>query len=125
MGSDSRAHEINEVAAAEFERAQADFEAKRFDHAALGFRGAALTLKTGGDLPEADELERNRRIAYANMVLSWLNIDATDNTGKARVELEALAARDPALAEALRDIASRLPRPPRCAALSTSARVCH
>ena len=105
------ASSINERAGELFEQARTQANDGRHAEAAQGFRSAAQVLLEGAELPEPSELERNRRIAYANMLLSWLNIDAVD---MAREQLEQLATTDPALAPDLRAASSRLPQPPSC-----------
>jgi len=105
------AAEINQRAMQQFDEAEAHFEAERYVDAARGFRRAAEILLEGAEAPRAAELERNRRNAYANMVLAWLNADDAD---AAREQIEQLAATDPAVAPDLRGVAVRLPSPPRC-----------
>jgi len=111
LGFGTTAGEINGRAMELFEAAEASYSAGRYRDAAQGFRSAAEALLDGRDLPQAAALERNRRIAYANMVVSWVTVDAVQT---AREALERLAAADPALAAELRRIAARLPSLPSC-----------
>lgn len=108
---DEASLEIHERAEAAFGAADVDFEQERLDSAAKGFREAALILLEGRGLKSADTFDRDRRVAYANMVISRLD---ADDVATAREELKTLAEQDPDLAEDLRWVASQLPSPPPC-----------
>lgn len=81
-----------------FDRASAAYERARYLEAARGFMKAAEGFLAAGD-------EDDRRWAYGNAVWSW---EMTGNLEEARIALLGAAARDPALAEELRQLAAEL-----------------
>jgi len=93
-----------------FDRAHEHYDAGEYRKAAEAFGRAADVLREG---PGADEdvVTRNRRVAYANMVLALLSIDAVD---EARRRLSAAARVDQPLAPDLTTVEGALPSPPRC-----------
>lgn len=93
-----------------FEQAHAHFDAGRYWEAADAFGAAAEILREGAQAHEA-AVTRDRGVAYANMVLSLLNVDAVD---EARARLTRAASRDQPLHDDLESAAAALPSPPHC-----------
>lgn len=109
-GGQSDAPSSLEAAEPAFQRAHSAYDATEYAHAAEHFARAAELLRAG-DGHDHETVLRNRRIAYANMVLTLLSVDGVDT---ARARLHAAADDDPDLAAELLRAASALPDPPAC-----------
>ncbi len=107
LASGSLDYPLHEHARRRFDEGAVLFEAGRRGEAARVFRDVAELLRASA----APELLRNRRIAYANMVISWLDAGEVE---AARGALRELAERDAALSRELNAVALALPDPPAC-----------
>ncbi len=99
------------AASASFARAERHAAAHRHAEAADGFLEAAVWLREPVPPALAQGVRHNRRIAYANATLSWINADRLDASRRA---LEKAAAEDLPLKNWLRATAAALPALPRC-----------
>lgn len=93
-----------------FTRAHAAYDDSEYAHAAEHFGRAANILRED-EAHDHEVVLRNRRVAYANMVLAWLSVDGVD---RARASLQAAAIDDPDLRADLERTAAALPDPPSC-----------